>query len=98
MVVVETDRGIGPLSTDRVTAKDGEPEVGEGGDGRVEVADGDPDVLEFDGHALDAVESERFAQSTWPGMCSHKWKPCWTAYPGDEISLVLACLVMGALS
>jgi hypothetical protein len=41
------------------------PEVGEKGDRRFEVADGDPDVLEFDGHALHAIESARFAQVNW---------------------------------
>ena len=51
VVAVEADGGVGPLSTDRVTAEDGQPEVGEEGDRRFEVADGDADVLQFDGHA-----------------------------------------------
>ena len=62
VVAVEADGCIGPLSTDRVTAEDGKPEVGEEGDRRVEVADGDPDVLEFDGHVFHATESEPSAQ------------------------------------
>jgi hypothetical protein len=44
--------GVGPLSIDHVTAEDGQPEVGEAGDRRFEVANGDADVLETDGHAL----------------------------------------------
>src|SRR6476661_7723771 len=65
VVVVEADGCVGPLSTDRVTAEDGKPEVGEEGDRRFEVADGDPDVFEFDGHALHAIESARFARVRW---------------------------------
>ena len=66
VVAVEADGGVGPLSTDRVTAEDGEAEVGEEGDRRFEVADGDPDVLEFDGHASHAIESARFARFSRP--------------------------------
>ena len=44
MVAVEADGGVGPLSTDRVTAEDGQPEVGEEGGRRFQVADGDADV------------------------------------------------------
>src|SRR3974390_1789029 len=51
VVAVEADGGVGPLPADRVTAEDGEPEVGEEGDRRFEVADGDADVLQSDGHA-----------------------------------------------
>src|SRR5512145_2630168 len=65
VVAVEADGRVGPLSAYRVTAEDGEPEVGEEGDRRFEVADGDPDVLEFDGHAWHAIESARFAQVRW---------------------------------
>jgi hypothetical protein len=65
VVAVEADGCVGPLSTDRVTTEDGEPEVGEEGDRRFEVADGDPDVLELDGHALHAIESARFARMNW---------------------------------
>jgi hypothetical protein len=50
VVAVEADGRVGPLTADRVAAEDGEPEVGEEGDRRLEVADGDPDVLELDGH------------------------------------------------
>ena len=52
VVAVEADGGVGPLAADRVTAEDGQAEVGEEGDRRFEVADGDADVLELDGHAL----------------------------------------------
>src|SRR6516225_1458659 len=41
VVAVEADGGVGPLSADRVAAEDGQPEVGEEGDRRFEVADGD---------------------------------------------------------
>ena len=66
VVAVEADSGVGPLSTDRVTAEDGKPEVGEEGDRRFEVADGDPDVLEFDGHALHAIESTPSVRAAGP--------------------------------
>jgi hypothetical protein len=66
VVAVQTDGGVGPLSTDGVTAKDGQTEVSEEGDRRFEVADGDADVLEFDGHALHATESGRFIEV--PGL------------------------------
>jgi hypothetical protein len=65
VVAVEADGCVGPFPTDRVTAEDGKPEVGEKGDRRFEVADGDPDVFEFDGHALHAIESARFHQVSW---------------------------------
>ena len=65
VVAVEADGGVGPLSTDSVTAEDGQTEVGEEGDRRFEVADGDADVLEFDGHALHATESARLAAQFW---------------------------------
>ena len=42
MVAVEAVSGVRPLSTDRVPAQDGQPEVGEEGDRRFEVTDGDP--------------------------------------------------------
>jgi hypothetical protein len=45
VVAVEADGCVGPLATDRVTAENGEPEVGEEGDRRFEVTNGDPDVL-----------------------------------------------------
>ena len=62
VVAVEADGSVGPLATDRVTAKDGQTEVGEEGDRRFEVAHGDADVLEFDGHPLHAIESGRFVE------------------------------------
>jgi hypothetical protein len=62
VVAVESNGGVGPLSTDRVTAEHGQSEVREEGDRRFEVADGDADVLEFDGHALHVTESRRPAQ------------------------------------
>src|SRR4051794_8290795 len=52
VVAVQADGGVGPLPADRVTAKDGQPEIGEEGDRRLEVADGDADVLQRDGHGL----------------------------------------------
>ena len=55
----ETDGNVGPLATNRVTAEDGQTEIGEEGDRCFKVADGDADVLEFDGHALHAIESGR---------------------------------------
>src|SRR4051794_9015493 len=55
VVAVEADSGVGPLSTDRVTPEDGQPEVDEEGDRRFKVADGDTDVLELDGHGLHAT-------------------------------------------
>src|ERR687893_2205377 len=63
VVAVEADGRVGPLSADRVTAEDGQPEVGEEVDRRVEVADGDADVLEFDGHALNAIKSGNLPRS-----------------------------------
>src|SRR6478735_9363858 len=65
VVAVEADRGVGPFATDCVTPEDGQPEVGEEGDGCFEVADGDPDVLESYGHAWHATDSARFTQSSW---------------------------------
>src|SRR3954447_22550729 len=62
MVAVEADGGVGPLSTDRVPAEDGQPEVREESNRRFEVADRDADVLESDGHALYATESRRPVQ------------------------------------
>ena len=56
VVTVETDSGVGPVSTDRVTAEDGQAEVGEEGDRRFKVAHGDADVFKFDRHALHASE------------------------------------------
>src|SRR3954452_24545424 len=50
VVTVQSNGGVGPLPTDRVPAKDGQAEVGEEGDGLVEIADGDADVLEPDDH------------------------------------------------
>jgi hypothetical protein len=55
VVAVEADRGVGPLSADRVTAENREPQVGEEGDGRFQVTDGDADVLELDGHVVQAT-------------------------------------------
>src|SRR4051812_31000915 len=52
VIAIEADGGVGPLSTDRVTAENAQPEVGEEGDRLVKVADGDSDVLELDGHRL----------------------------------------------
>src|SRR5215207_7262223 len=62
MVAVEADGGVGPLSTDRVTSENGQPEVSEEGDRRFQVADGDADVLQLDAHALHATESGRRVQ------------------------------------
>src|SRR4051794_750298 len=64
VVAVEADGGVGPLSLDRGTADNGQPEIREEGDRRFEVADGDADVLELDGHALQATESVRAVQTT----------------------------------
>jgi hypothetical protein len=41
VIAVETDGGVGPLSTDRVAAQGGQPKVGEEGDRRFEVPDRD---------------------------------------------------------
>jgi hypothetical protein len=60
VVAIEADGSVGPLATNRVTPENGQTEVGEEGDRRFKVADGDADVLEFDGHALHAIESGRF--------------------------------------
>src|SRR4029453_19444478 len=57
VVAVEADGGVGPLSTDRGTSENGQPEVSEEGDRRFQVADGDADVLQLDAHALHATES-----------------------------------------
>src|SRR5215212_3125969 len=62
VVAVEADRGVGPLSTDRVTTEDGQPEVSEEGNRRFQVADGDADVLQLDAHVLHATESGRRVQ------------------------------------
>src|SRR5688572_149756 len=59
---VEADGGVGPLSTDRVTAENGQPEVSEEGDRRFQVADGNADVLQLDAHGLHATESGRRVQ------------------------------------
>jgi len=56
------DGRVGPLSTDRVTSENGQPEVSEEGDRRLQVADGDADVLQLDAHALHATESGRRVQ------------------------------------
>src|SRR3954466_6692405 len=64
VVAVEADGGVGPLSIDRGTAENGQPEISEEGDRRFEVADGDADVLELDGHALHATESGRAVKTT----------------------------------
>lgn len=58
-ISVEADRGVGPVSTDRGAAENGETEVGEERDGCLKVTSGDADVLELDGHALHATESRR---------------------------------------
>src|SRR3954454_22965223 len=63
VVAVEADGGVGPLSTDRVTSENGQPEVSEEGDRRFQVADGDADVLQIDAHALHATESGRRVQA-----------------------------------
>src|SRR5438270_12185103 len=52
VVAVEADRGVGPLSTDRATAGNAEPKVGEEGDRLFEVADRDADVHELDGNSI----------------------------------------------
>jgi hypothetical protein len=66
VVAVEADGGVGPLSADRVTAEDGQPEVGKEGDRRFEVADGDADVLEFDGHRCTLPSrGELFSAVSW---------------------------------
>src|SRR5690606_14645479 len=49
----------GPLTADRVTAQDGQPQVGEEGDRRLEGSDRDPDVLQRDGHAVQGSEPRR---------------------------------------
>src|SRR6202012_4947837 len=61
MVAIKADGGVGPFATDRLTADDRETEVGEKGDGCLEVANGDTDVLKFDGHGLHATETARSA-------------------------------------
>ena len=62
VITVEADGGVGPLSTDRVTAENAQPEVGEEGDRLFEVTDGDADVLELDGHRLG---TEKSADERW---------------------------------
>jgi hypothetical protein len=56
VIAIKADGGVGPLTTDRVTADDREAEVGEKGDRCFEIANGDADVLKFDGRALHATE------------------------------------------
>src|SRR3982751_5852745 len=51
VIAIKADGGVGPLTTDRVTADDREAEVGEKGDRCFEIANGDADVLKSDGHA-----------------------------------------------
>src|SRR5215207_3937996 len=63
VVAVKADGGVGPLATDGVSAEDGQAEVGEEGDRRVQVADGDADVVELDGHALQASKQRVTAPS-----------------------------------
>ena len=50
-----------PLPADRVAAEDGKPEVGKEGDRLFKIANGDPDVFQFDGHALHAIDSSAIA-------------------------------------
>jgi hypothetical protein len=59
VVTVETHSGVGPVTTDCVTAEDGQPEVREKGNCRFKIAHGDADVLEFDGHVLHATASRQ---------------------------------------
>src|SRR6478736_271893 len=59
VVAVEADGRVGPLTADRVTTDDRETEVREESDRCVEVADSDSDVLELDGHAIDASQRGR---------------------------------------
>ncbi len=64
MVAIETDCGGGPFAADLVTTDDGEAEVGEECDRRLDVPDGDSDVLEFDGHARHGNPTLRFIAPT----------------------------------
>jgi hypothetical protein len=64
MIAVEADRRVGPFPTHGVTTEEGESEVGEEGDRRLEVANGDADVLELDGHGVEATEPARSSRRT----------------------------------
>jgi len=62
VVAVQADCRVGPLPTDRVTTEEGEPQVGEERDRRIQVVHGDTDVLELDGHVVQATQP----RATWP--------------------------------
>lgn len=77
VVTVETDGGVGPVSTDRVTTEECQSEVGEEGDRRFKVAHGDADVLKFDRHALPATESWQLPRAVSRSAGLAEWRtPC----------------------
>jgi len=82
VVAVEADGGVGPLSTDRVTAENGQPEVSEEGDRRFEVADGDTDVLELDWHAPQVTKSGRGDQTANDLPTTASSRIAWHEQPG----------------
>src|SRR3954470_21688371 len=87
VIAIEADGGVGPLSADRVTAKNAQPEVGEEGDRLFEVADGDADVLELDGHRFYScdrgVDRRRSGDDNGSALkrrhCSMVWNGTFTA-------------------
>lgn len=62
VVAVQANSCVCPLAADRVTADEGQAEVGEEGDRFFDVAHGNADVVEFDGHALNLPSQRRAAQ------------------------------------
>src|SRR6185437_2417346 len=58
-VVIETHGSVCPVSTDRVTAENDQPEVGEEGNRRFEATDGDADIFEPNGHASSSLMGMR---------------------------------------
>jgi acetyl esterase/lipase len=59
VVAIKANGGVGPFTTDRVTAHDRKAEVGEKGDRCFEVANRDANILKLDRHAFHATEVGR---------------------------------------
>src|SRR3954454_23978445 len=60
VIPVQPDGGVCPLSTDRVTAENAQPQIREEGDRLFDVTNGDADVLELDGHGFYSRDSCRW--------------------------------------
>src|SRR3954447_13997254 len=76
VVAVKADGGIRPLSEDCVAAQHRQPEVGEEGDGGLEIPDGNGDVFDLDRHTSTLLSrgAERVTGRTpW---CTSPSVPC----------------------